>query len=53
MSMVIMSLESNIPISGFATLQIEYTVTVEQVSHDFLTVVAVKKVVLHLVACKL
>ena len=50
-----MALETNIPISGFATLHIEYTVTVEQVSHDFLTVVvvAVKKVVLLLVACKL
>ena len=49
-----MALEPNIPISGFATLHIEYTVTVEQVSHDFLTVVvAVKKMVLLLVACKL
>ena len=48
-----MSLESNIPISGFATLQIEYTVTVEQASHDFLIVVVAVKSVLLLVACKL
>ena len=42
--MTSMALETNIPISGFATLHIEYTVTVEQVSQDFLTVVvAVKK----------
>ena len=37
------SLESNIPTSGFATLQIEYIVTVEQVSHEFSTGIAVKK----------
>ena len=40
------SLESNIPTSGVATLQIEYTVTVEQVSHEFSTGIAVKKVVI-------
>ena len=40
------SLESNIPTSGFATLQIEYIVTVEQVSHEFSTGTAVKKVVI-------